>query len=55
MRAFALIAFLIAPLLAIATPVDTTTNAPTDRIEEECRRDADPHYHRLDRGCRGMS
>jgi hypothetical protein len=47
MRAFAIVAFLVAPFLAVATPVEASTLDPVD----DCRREAAPHYRREGRDC----
>jgi hypothetical protein len=47
MRAFNIMAFLIAPLLAVANPVE----AGTLDVIDECRREASPHYRREGREC----
>jgi hypothetical protein len=53
----AIIALFLAPFMAFASPVDgtlaanTNTNAPADRPEEECRREAELHFHRHEDRC----
>jgi hypothetical protein len=52
---FAIVTLFLAPLLALATPTEQTSQNTLDFIDEKCRRDAGGHWRHESRECRGMS